>query len=167
MNKIFKIVALTLVISIASVFSASAVSDAIRVAVKSRYLYLVVGLDDAAENTDAILIVSYDSEKNNAAVLMLPRDTYCSFGDRLNKINHMYSSFKLSGLNADSAMKSTTEFLGRRLGVKFDGYFAITTELFRSAIDSIGGVEITLSEDFTYTAGEESFHLTKVLWVLV
>ena len=54
---------------------------------KDEYLYLVVGFDDAAENTDVIFTVGFDKIQNTASFVQIPRDTYCNFGGAQNKIN--------------------------------------------------------------------------------
>ncbi len=130
-------------------------------ATKSRYL--VAGLDDAAENTDVLIMLSYDSVANEAAVLQLPRDTYCSFGGYQNKINQLYSHFRRSEKSPTRAMEKTADFIGEIFGVSFDGYVAITTNTFRDAVDSVGGVWVNLPNEFVYESKnhKDSFVLSK------
>lgn len=157
MKSIFKIFFSLFILGAISVPVVATVGDAVKTTVKTQFLYLIMGLDDAADNTDAILMVSYDSADNTAAVVQMPRDTYCNFGDRLNKINHLYSSYRLAELSKKDAMRNTADFIGNQLGIEFDGYFAITTQLFKDFIDSIGGVEITLPEEFHYVSNNANY----------
>ena len=54
---------------------------------QDKYVYLVVGFDEAAENTDVIFTMSYDTKTNTAYVAQIPRDTYYKFG---NGQKHIY-----------------------------------------------------------------------------
>ena len=54
---------------------------------KDKYVFLVAGFDEAAENTDVLFTVSYDADKSEARVAQIPRDTYFAFGKVQNKIN--------------------------------------------------------------------------------
>lgn len=127
----------------------------------TKFRYLVAGLDDAAENTDVLIMLSYDSIANESAVLQIPRDTYCNFGGYQNKINQLYSHFRKEEESPRLAMKRTADFIGEVFGVSFDGYVAITTQTFRDAVDSIGGVFVNLPTDFVYESKnpEKSFVL--------
>ena len=72
---------------------------------KDSYTFLVCGLDDAAENTDAIIIFKYDAKKNVASFLQIPRDTYFRYSDNIEKLNSVYSSLKAKGYDSKSAMQ--------------------------------------------------------------
>ncbi len=127
------------------------------------YRYLVAGLDDAADNTDVLVMVSYDSVSNESSVLQIPRDTYCNFDGYQNKINQLYSHFRRKEDSPQVAMKKTADFIGQIFSISFDGYVAMTTKSFREAVDSIGGVLINLPMDFVYESKRpgESFVLKR------
>lgn len=135
-------------------FSISAVTGIVVKAVKTEFLYLVVGLDDAAENADSIIFVAYDSKRNRATVAQLPRDTYCRYGNGYNKINGIYSELRYEGNSPNSAMSTTSDFIAKQFGISFDGYFAVTTEAFRNIVDSIGGVDITMPYEYVFHCGD-------------
>ena len=40
------------------------------------YSYLLIGFDESEENTDALVIMSYNSTTNGLGVIQIPRDTY-------------------------------------------------------------------------------------------
>ena len=126
----------------------------------NEFQYLVFGLDDAANNTDVIIALTYDVSLNSVSVVQIPRDTYCSYGSENKKINHLYSHFRHLGLEEKEAFAKTTEFIGNQLGVRFDGYVAITTEGFRNAVDAIGGVKVMLNENFVYESADPSKSFT-------
>ena len=113
---------------------------------KNEFLYLILGLDDAASNSDAILIVSYKSSDNTASVIQLPRDTYCKSNTSLNKMNSVYASHKASGLSDKSALQKTAGFIEEKLGVRFDGYLAVRLADLVKLVDAFGGVKINLPQ---------------------
>ena len=117
---------------------------------KSEFLYLILGLDDAASNSDAVLIVSYRSVDNTASVIQLPRDTYCKSKSPLNKINGVYASNKASGLSDKAALQNTADFIAEKLGVRFDGYLAVRLEDLIKLVDAFDGVKITLPKDIVF-----------------
>lgn len=150
MRSIFKMLLTVVLVSIFAVPATQTVGSIVTNSVKNEFLYLIAGLDDAAENTDALLLVSYNSDDNTATVVQLPRDTYCNFGGVQNKINGLYPFYKASGLTSEKAMKKTADFIADNFGLEFDGYLALTTDAFRNAIDAIGGVTVMLPDDFVY-----------------
>ena len=117
---------------------------------KSRYVYLILGLDDAASNSDSILITSYNSADNTASVIQLPRDTYCKSESHLNKINGVYASYKASGLSDKSALQKTADFISNKLGLHFDGYLAVRLADLEKLVDALGGVKINLPHDVVF-----------------
>jgi len=120
------------------------------------HLYLVVGFDDAAENTDVIFTLGYDKSQNLVSVAQIPRDTYYNFGESQNKINQLYSSLRSKGEDSYEAMHKVTEEISYLFGTEFDGFIGITTDTFRKIVDGLGGVDIELSRDMTvYLDGDE------------
>ena len=116
---------------------------------KNRYLYLVAGIDDSAENTDVLFTLGYDVASSTLYVAQIPRDTYFAFGEAQNKINQIYPVCRMHGDDKMTALSKTAEYIEKALGVKFDGAFAITVSGFKKTVDQIGGVDITLPSDMT------------------
>lgn len=159
MKGLLKVISLMLVGTV-SLPTSYTVGEAVVSSVKTQFVYLFAGLDDAASNTDALILASYDTADNKATVLQLPRDTYCSYGGTQNKINGIYASYIAAGSSPERAMSKTKRFIAQQLGIHIDGYVALTTEGLSSFVDSIGGVRVVLPEDFTYN-GENPFTLKK------
>ena len=114
---------------------------------KNRYVFLVAGFDEAAENTDVLFTVSYDANASEARVAQIPRDTYFNFGKVQNKINQIYASKISEGSSQRKAFEEASGEIARAFGAKFDGFFGITISTFKKLVDAIGGVNITLGED--------------------
>ncbi len=125
--------------------------------------YLIVGFDDAAQNTDVIFILTLDYQNNTSTIVQIPRDTYFYSGKEQNRINRVYADFLNSGLSSKAAMKKTCELYASSLGINIDGFMAITTEAFVSVVDIIGGISINLAEEFTLrdSSGNIVCHLIK------
>ena len=163
MKSIFKVFFTALLIGALAMQALNTLTVFAKTASQTKFRYLVCGLDDAAENTDVLIMLSYDAGSNEAAVLQIPRDTYCRYDGYQNKINLLYSHFRRTENSSKLAMKRTADIIGEIFGVSFDGYVAVTTEAFRDAVDSIGGVYVNLPTDFVYESKntEQSFILPK------
>ncbi|MBO5879938.1 MAG: LCP family protein [Clostridia bacterium] len=106
--------------------------------------YLVVGFDDAAENTDVIFTLSYYASPNKINVMQIPRDTYVSFDDYRGKINGFYPYKKLCGNSREEILSSMRDRISALLGIQIDGYVGFTASGFINAVDFVGGVDIDL-----------------------
>ena len=111
---------------------------------------LFFGLDDAAMNTDVICFASFDPANNTIAFVQLPRDTYYNFGGTQNKINQLYAHY-LINYNSDEALKYTADDISKAFGIKTTGYVSVTTAGLVRAIDSLGGIDIEVSQDGVFT----------------
>jgi len=129
---------------------------------KNKYVFLVAGFDEAAENTDVLFTVAYDPKNSEARVAQIPRDTYFGFGKVQNKINQLYASKVSEGLSKEKALSETSSEIAAAFGTRYDGYFGVTIPTFKKLVDSIGGLDISLSEDKTiYLEGEDPIVLKK------
>lgn len=163
MKSIFKALTVVLLVGSVSLPTVKKFADITEELTKTEYTYLIAGLDDAAQNTDVIALVSYSTNDNSATVIQIPRDTYICLENRQGRINHLYASYRNDGLSQEQAMKKTVEFFEFNFGIELDGYAAVTTDVFRDAVDSIGGVTVFMPDDFVYVDpdGKDSFVLSK------
>jgi LCP family protein required for cell wall assembly len=129
-------------------------------ATDGKYVFLVAGLDDAAENTDVLFCIGIDPTLGTVNVCQIPRDTYYNFGKSQNKINQVFSSARSAGASEDVAMNALKGELSQSLGANFDGYIALKLDGFLKLVDALGGVEITLSSPMNIEIdGMEPIHL--------
>ncbi len=130
---------------------------------KTVYTYLVAGLDDAADNTDVLFLLAYDSEENRATVLQIPRDTFCRYNGTEGKINRIFPSLIAEGKSRKEAMRSLNSYVEQTFGVNTDGYVCFDTDTFRKVVDLIGGIDISLDEELTIydEHGEKCFEIKK------
>ncbi len=111
--------------------------------------FLVAGMDDAAENTDVLSVININSSDKRLNYIQIPRDTYCNLDVYHNKINHVYSTARASGMTANEAMERLASFIESALSVNLDGYVAIGQSTFEELIDGIGGVYVTLDDEIS------------------
>ena len=129
---------------------------------KDKYVFLIAGFDDAAENTDVLFTVSYDAKSAEARVAQIPRDTYFEFGKVQNKINQLYASKISEGKTEKSALEEASREIADAFGTEFDGFFGITVQTFKKLVDALGGLDIELGEEKRIDIeGEEPILLNK------
>ena len=118
---------------------------------KDSYTYLVCGLDDASENTDAIILFNYNTSDNIASFIQIPRDTYFDYSDNVKKINSIYPSLRCDGIDPQTAMCELTRSIEQALSIKLDGYICFTIDALERFIDGIGGVDVDIPYDINIT----------------
>jgi LCP family protein required for cell wall assembly len=138
---------------------------------KSVERYLVVGFDDAAQNTDVIAVISYHHATHRLTILQIPRDTYYRFGNGQNKLNQLYPHLLSGSTQKDAkkeAMHALTQAVSSMLGVTIDRYVGVSITEFEEMIDRIGGVPMAIDRDISYTesGSEERILLPKGFHVL-
>ena len=110
---------------------------------KERYTFLLLGEDDAAELSDMIAIVSFDTINQTMCVLQIPRDTYAE-----------YTSAAYRKINAASHIlgggEKLADFLSSNLGIEIDYFLTIDLDVIAKAVDVLGGVEIDVPNDMEY-----------------
>ena len=162
MRSIIKIAFLSVICAIILSSCAPVTDNVIKLCDKEKYLYLVVGFDDAAENTDVLFTLGYDKGENVVHIAQIPRDTYVDFGASQNKINQIFASSVYAGRNREEALSDMKAYIERLFGVRFDGYIGITTSGFRRIVDAVGGVDIDFPSDVIIEIdGEDPLVLNK------
>lgn len=109
--------------------------------------YLLCGYDDAAGNTDSIVLASYRYSSNTMTFLQIPRDTYYASA-AYSKINSVYPTVRASGKSEIDALRELQDVISAALGIQIDSSIGYTMDTFVGFIDAIGGVEITLPKSF-------------------
>lgn len=125
--------------------------------------YLVIGLDDAAQNADVIMLVGAGAGEGNLNFLQIPRDTFYNYGGGQNKINGAFAAYRNSGMTEREALGAFAADIERLLGVDICASFAVTIAAFRSFVDGIGGVVVDMPYKYTFTdeRGNGKFTLDK------
>lgn len=107
------------------------------------YNVLVVGMDKVGENTDTMMLMSYNSEKKTVSVLSLPRDTMANINNKYSrKLNSEYAAGGIEGL------VGAVEDI---VGFPVDYYICVDLEGFAVMVDSIGGITYDVPFRMYYT----------------
>lgn len=120
---------------------------------------LCVGTDDAAGNTDVLMLVSIRSDTKEITVMQIPRDTYCAADTPQKKINQIYPHARLSGMDKRSALAALADTISTALGVPLDGYLAVDLEGVQLLIDELGGVSLDVPRDVRHWDPQEERYI--------
>ena len=131
------------------------------------YNLLVLGIDHGGEYTDSgvyvsggqadsIFILSVNNTKKTVSTVQLNRDTMTevhklgAFGDPVATLNAQIATAYAYGSggksSCDNMIRSVSGLLG---GIPIDGYLAMNMEGIIPFVNAIGGVTVTLEDDFT------------------
>lgn len=132
---------------------------------ETKYNFLVLGHDRAANLADVILLVSFDTENGSLALMQIPRDTFLDYGGSHYKINSMYSSMynqtdKEKSDNRDlEAARAFATTLEETLCVKIHYVTVMDLDGFSAIVDAIGGVDIYVPYDMVYRDTDQGLNI--------
>ena len=106
---------------------------------------MIMGVDERADyvgRSDTLMIATLDPDKNQAALLSVPRDTRVKIkGHGFDKINAAY---------AYGGRKLTQETIESLLNTHIDHYIKINVHGFTKIIDALGGIDIDVEKRMYY-----------------
>ena len=106
---------------------------------------MIMGVDERADDvgrSDTLMIATLDPDKNQAALLSVPRDTRVKIkGHGFDKINAAY---------AYGGRKLTQETIESLLNTHIDHYIKINVHGFTKIIDALGGIDIDVEKLMYY-----------------
>ncbi|HEY8909787.1 MAG TPA: LCP family protein [Desulfosporosinus sp.] len=117
-----------------------------------RFSVLLVGVDQrpgekSFSNTDSLLVASINTINGNIALLSIPRDTRVTVpGVGQNKIN--------AAARAGKGLETTTTLIERLTGQPIDGYVLTNFSGFKTIVDTLGGITLTVEKDMYYLTGD-------------
>jgi len=111
------------------------------------YTVLVVGIDQLQANTDTIMLVRYDAVEHKVNIVSIPRDTLVNVPQSVKKINAVFSNAESEG---DSGIDALLDEVKGICGFRPDSYVFIDTEVFKQAIDCLGGVYFDVPLNMNY-----------------
>ncbi|OLN30245.1 LCP family protein [Desulfosporosinus metallidurans] len=118
----------------------------------TRFTVLLVGVDrrigeTSLGNTDSLLVTSVNTRNGKIALLSIPRDTQITIpGYGQNKIN--------AAARVGKGLKTTTALIEGLIGQTIDGYVLTNFSGFKSIIDTLGGITLTVEKDMYYLTGD-------------
>ena len=109
------------------------------------YNILICATDEEETRTDTIMIATLNENSGDVSLTSLPRDTIVDNGEYVPKLNGVYG-IAGGGAAGAEAMMDTIETL---LGFRPDGYAVIDYEIFKDAVDAMGGVNFEVPMDMS------------------
>lgn len=109
---------------------------------------------DGAYLTDTLMVASIDSKTNDVTLISIPRDMWVTFPkDQYAtaysaKINSGFAIPAAAG-DRDEGMRVADATVESILGVHIDRTVAIDFRAFRTVVDAIGGIDVTVDRSFT------------------
>jgi LCP family protein required for cell wall assembly len=119
----------------------------------SRVTILIIGLrgesTDCPLCTDTMILLTIDPVAKTAGMLSIPRDMWVNIpGFGYSKINSAYTlgdAYHLPGGGPDLTVKTVENFVG----VPIEYYAQVSFDAFQQMIDTIGGIDITVTKQLT------------------
>lgn len=105
------------------------------------------GQHDGAQLTDSIMVVSFDQDTKDVALLSLPRDLKVPMACSAGKINEVFWCHNQDGTNEEAGAKALMKQIGNVLGLEFQYYAHVNWASLIDIIDTLGGITVTLDED--------------------
>ncbi len=137
---------------------------------------LVLGVDESAQLTDAMIIVSICERTKEVKAYSLARDAYVPYSQSIKSVinNKFKNSAGIFKLNATMMIGNHIKYSGGKFGnsgvdflchviaemmpnanIKFDDYVYVGESGFAGLIDVFGGVDVEFYEDWYSASGDE------------
>lgn len=118
-------------------------SDGIHTRKEGFYNILLCATDEGEARTDTIMLATLDTENGTMGLTTIPRDTIVSNGQAVPKINGVYG---IAG-GGEDGIRALMDEIQELLGFRPDGYALINYEVFRDAVNAMGGVTFDVPMD--------------------
>ncbi|QAA31523.1 LCP family protein [Clostridium manihotivorum] len=106
--------------------------------------------NDSIKRTDTIMLVRLIPKEKKAYIVSIPRDMMIKIKNSSQKINAAFS------IGGDSAIKQAVENI---MTVNIDYVVKLNYDGFRSFVDAIGGVEMTIDRNMYYDDAAQDLHI--------
>ena len=110
--------------------------------IDGRTTVLCLGLDDAAGNTDVMLLLSWEPQGGTLTLLQIPRDTYLRSETAQGKINQLYPAYLGKGYDRNAALSLVKDEVAEVFGIEIDYYMAVDLDTASHIVDSLGGLTV-------------------------
>lgn len=112
------------------------------------------GTHDGAQLTDSIMVISFDQNTKDVALLSLPRDLKVAKACYSGKVNEVFTCNNQNGQNEEAGALALAEQVGQIFGITFQYWVHVNWGSLVEIVDAIGGITVTLDEDindYNYT----------------
>ena len=110
------------------------------------------GVHDGAQLTDSIMIISFDQNTGDVAMISLPRDlkgpTTCTSTGKINEVYWCNGGGGDASIEQEEkAVTAVMDAVSSILGIDFQYYAHLNWGSLASIVDILGGITVTLDED--------------------
>lgn len=105
------------------------------------------GQHDGSQLTDSIMVISFDQDTKDVALISLPRDLKVSRACYAGKINEVYSCHNDNGSNEQAGAETLARQVGEVLGIDIQYWVHVNWGSLVQIVDNLGGITVTLDED--------------------
>lgn len=130
------------------------------------YTFLVAGTDQISNNTDTIMVGSFDTVNGKLNIVSIPRDTLINIQHEVKKANaayhyaHYYKDIEGSSYYGIDPVKSMRqELVKSMLGFDVDNFVLVNLEACEQVVDAIGGVKFDVPLDMNYDSKRQDLHI--------
>lgn len=102
---------------------------------------------DGAQLTDSIMIVSFDQNTKDVALISLPRDLKVRSACFAGKVNEVFWCNNPDNADEAAGAQAMMEEIGSIFGIDFQYWAHVNWASLIEIIDSLGGITVTLDED--------------------
>ena len=107
------------------------------------------GTHDGAQLTDSIMVVSFDQETKDVALISLPRDLKVSMACSAGKINEVFWCHNQDGSNEEAGAQALMEQAEEIFGIDFQYWAHVNWASLIDIVDTLGGITVTFDEDIS------------------
>lgn len=105
------------------------------------------GQHDGSQLTDSIMVISFDQDTKDVALISLPRDLKVPRACYAGKINEVYSCHNDNGNNEQTGAETLARQVGEVLGIDIQYWVHVNWGSLVQIVDNLGGITVTLDED--------------------
>lgn len=130
------------------------------------YTFLVAGVDQVSNNTDTIMVGSFDIVNHKLNIVSIPRDTLINSKHEVKKANsayhyaEYYSKIENSSYyGVDPVESMRKELIKNMMGFDVDSYVLVNLDACSQVVDAIGGVEFDVPINMNYDSKPQDLHI--------
>lgn len=131
----------------------------------NRLNFLLIGIDDATDLSNMILLASVDLHTKEVAIISIPRETYISGNFKYPALFNVYKEAE----GGDHGIKSMKEKVKEMIGFWPDYYFVFNTKALNGLLELTGNIDFEVPEEPAYSelsAGVQSINGAKAVKLL-
>ena len=131
----------------------------------NRLNFLLIGIDDATDLTNLLMLVSVDLHTKDVAIISIPRETYISGNFKYPAAFNVYKEAE----GGEHGIKAVKEKVKEMIGFWPDYYFVLNTKSVNGLLDLTGSIDFEVPETPSYCdlpAGQQSINGAKAVKLL-